>query len=165
MPDNPEHSPASVFTVGFVGVPGQRTFYFQLVDADTDHVYLLEKSQVAAFADHAVRLLDAIGFTGAGAELDPPPVTEPDDVDFRIGTMQLGYDEDTGLIALTLGPTQDDEPPVSHRLTPAQLDAAARVGGESVGQGRPRCPKCSLAMDPDGHICPTANGDLRHHRP
>lgn len=159
-----EHGPAGVFAIGYLGVPGERTFYFQLVDGGSPHAYLLEKGQVAAFAEHAVRLLDAIGFAGAGAELDPPQVVEPDEVAFRIGAMQLGYDEDTGLIALTLSPTEEDEPSVVHRVTPAQLDAAARAGGVSVGEGRPRCPKCSLAMDSDGHICPTSNGDLRHHR-
>lgn len=165
MDEPSEHGPVGGFSIGYVGEPGERTFYFQFVDGGGDHAYVLEKGQVAAFAEHALRLLDAIGFTGAGAELTSAPVIEPDDVAFRIGTMQLGYDEDTGVIALTLSPTQEDEPPVVHRVTPAQLDAAARTGAESVGEGRPRCPKCSLAMDPDGHICPTTNGDLRHHRP
>lgn len=165
MADRAEHQPAQEFSIGYVGVPGERTFYFQLVDDDDRFAYLLEKAQVAAFATYARRLLDAIGFADAGAELEPPPVTEPEEVAFRIETMQLGYDEDTGLIGLTLSASQSDEPPIVHRLTPAQLDAAARAGGESVGEGRPKCPKCSLAMDPDGHICPTSNGDLRHHRP
>lgn len=165
MADPAEHAPASDFTIGYVGVPGDRAFYFQLVDGGSSYSYLLEKGQVAAFADHAERLLDAIGFGGAGAELTPSEVTEPDEVAFRIGGMQIGYDEDSGLIGLTLTPTDENEPPVVHRLTPAQLDAAARSGGASVGEGRPRCPECSLAMDSGGHVCPTSNGDLRHHRP
>ena len=166
MAESGEHQPASDFSVGYVGEPGQRAFFFQIVDDDTTYSYLLEKGQVAAFAEYAQRLLDAIGFSESGAVLQPPPpLREPDEIDFRIDTMQLRYDEDAGLIALTLGPAQSDEPAVVHRLTPAQLDAAARSGGESVGQGRPKCPKCSLAMDPDGHVCPTSNGDLRHHRP
>lgn len=157
--------PVDDFAVGYVGLPGERTFYFQFVDAGTPHAYLLEKGQVAAFAEYAGRLLQAIGFAGAGAELEPPPIVEPDEIAFRIETMQLGYDEATGMIRLTLSPSQSEDPAVVHLLTPAQLDAAARTGGESVDQGRPRCPRCSLAMDPDGHICPTSNGDLRHHRP
>ena len=34
----------------------------------------------------------------------------------------------------------------------------------AVAAGRPICPRCSLPIDPDGHVCPALNGDLRHRR-
>ena len=54
---------------------------------------------------------------------------------------------------------------VGFDVTPAQLDAAARHGAAAVRAGRPRCPRCGLAMEPEGHHCPATNGDLRDHRP
>ncbi|MEO8106384.1 MAG: DUF3090 family protein, partial [Actinomycetes bacterium] len=30
-----------------------------------------------------------------------------------------------------------------------------------IAAGRPPCPFCTLPLDPDGHICPRANGYRR----
>jgi hypothetical protein len=79
--------------------------------------------------------------------------------------MHLQYREDPDTITIVLVPTVDDIDSVSFEVTPAQLDAAARNGAAAVRAGRPRCPRCGLAMDPDGHHCPSTNGDLRNHRP
>ncbi len=153
------------FVPGFVGEAGNRTFYLQVVDEGERQSYLLEKGQVAGLALHATRLLTELGFEGVGDDLELPAIVDPDDVAFRIGELNIGYDETTGVVSVTLVPTADGLPPVVHFLSTAQLDAAAREGADIVGAGRPPCPRCGLAMDPDGHVCPTTNGDLRNHRP
>ena len=57
-----------------------------------------------------------------------------------------------------------DSAPDTPRVRMSPLDAwpfairATRV----VAAGRPPCPFCHLPIDPDGHICPRANGYRRH---
>lgn len=153
------------FVPGFIGVPGDRAFYIQIVDAGVQTSYLLEKGQVAGLALNATRLLTEIGQEGAGVDLVLPGIEDPAEVRFRVGELNIGYEESTGVVSVTLVPTTEGTPPVVFFLTPAQLDAAAQEGAEIVGAGRPPCPRCGLAMDPDGHVCPTTNGDLRNHRP
>jgi uncharacterized repeat protein (TIGR03847 family) len=160
-----DHTPVTRFVAGFIGVPGQRTFLIEIV-ADRDPAwFLLEKGQVAAFVAESARLLESIGFFGAGASIHLGGVAEPDEIEFRVAEIRIAYDESSGMVAVTLAPDDPDIAATLAFLTPAQLDAAVREGVEAVGAGRPMCPKCGLAMDPEGHPCPTTNGDLRHHRP
>ncbi len=152
------------FVPGFIGSPGRRTFLLEVDDATGRSWYLLEKAQVAALSAQSASLLAQAGLTGAGRDLDPGPISDPEEIAFRIGEIELAYIEGEGVVHVTLAPV-DEGVPVLHVLTPAQLDAAARLGKAAVAGGRPLCPKCGLAMDPDGHVCPTTNGDLRDHRP
>ena len=46
-------------------------------------------------------------------------------------------------------------------LPPAQARAFARRCETIVNAGRPACPFCGGPVDPDGHICPRANGYRR----
>lgn len=159
--------PVARFVPGFVGVPGDRTFYFEVETGPHGQTswYLAEKTQVAAFAAQAALLLAELGFTDAGAHLDLAPLRPPESVAFRVADLTIEYLEGPGLIEIGFGPVEDDAAPAAHWVTPAQLDAAVRIGAAAVEAGRPLCPKCGLAMDPDGHVCPTTNGDLRGHRP
>jgi uncharacterized repeat protein (TIGR03847 family) len=55
----------------------------------------------------------------------------------------------------------EDAEPVSFTVDPAGLDSMARRAVEVVAAGRPSCPWCGLPKDPEGHVCPSSNGDLR----
>ena len=150
--------------VGAIGEPGNRIFMIQVVVDDRSRWYVLEKSQVAALALEAQSLLVTIEFeagTGAesGGQLEPP-----DEVEFRVTEMHLGYGETSGMVTLLVAGGESDEQH-EYAITPSQLETVVELGSVAVAAGRPACPKCGLAMDPDGHICPTSNGDLRHHRP
>lgn len=159
--------PVARFVPGFVGVPGSRTFYFEVETGPDGPTawYLAEKTQVAAFAAQSALLLAELGFTGAGAHLDVAPLRDPESVAFRVAELTIAYLESPGLIEIGFGPVEDEIDAATHLVTPAQLDAAVRIGAAVVEAGRPLCAKCGLAMDPDGHVCPTTNGDLRGHRP
>ena len=159
-----DYGAATRFVVGAIGEPGNRIFMIQVVTDDRSRWYVLEKGQVAALAIEAQGLLatiepnvakpaDAVG------ELEPPATIE-----FRVVEMHLGYSETSGMVTLLVAGGETDEQH-EYAITPGQLGAAAEMGGAAVAAGRPACPKCGLAMDPEGHICPTSNGDLRHHRP
>jgi uncharacterized repeat protein (TIGR03847 family) len=159
--------PVSRFVPGFTGSPGNRRFFFEVETepGGPSYWYLAEKTQVADFAAQSALLLAEMGFTGAGAQLDLAPLREPTAVAFRVAEMTIEYRESAGLVVVTLGPGDESEPDAVHAITPAQLDAAVQIGTNAVRAGRPPCPRCGLAMDPTGHVCPTTNGDLRGHRP
>lgn len=156
---------ADRFVAGAIGEPGDRVFLLQFDQGGQLATFVLEKGQVAALAEQSLELLDQAGFAGAGDGLDPGELVAPVDIEFRVAAMQLTYSEDSGLVALLLGSTEEDTEPVAFELSPAQLDAAARSGRDAVAAGRPRCPRCGLAKDRTGHNCPISNGDLRGHRP
>ena len=153
------------FIPGFVGEPGYRTFYLQVDAAGSRSWYLVEKGQVAALAVDAGRIVVEHDLDETEDDLEVGELAEPDDVTFRVSELELSYDEGTRIVAATLTPSDDDNVPVTHLMSTAQLRAAARVAAIAVMAGRPRCPRCGLAMDPDGHACPLTNGDLRRHRP
>jgi uncharacterized repeat protein (TIGR03847 family) len=46
-------------------------------------------------------------------------------------------------------------------LTPSQTDAFVKRATAVVNAGRPPCPFCGLALDPQGHVCPRSNGYRR----
>lgn len=154
----------TAFSAGAVGEPGERTFLLQFHGRAGVSSYLLEKGQVAALSMQARDLLDRVGFGGSGATIDLRPLEEPEELRFRVGEIQLTYAEDTGEVTIMLVSVAEDDR-VQYTLTPAMLDAAAGGAAEAVTAGRPPCPRCGLAMDTEGHSCPTNNGDLREHRP
>jgi uncharacterized repeat protein (TIGR03847 family) len=48
------------------------------------------------------------------------------------------------------------------RISEEQARAFARRAVALVASGRPSCPFCGRPIDPEGHICPRANGYRRH---
>ena len=111
------------------------------------------------------------------APLDLPLVEE-----FRVGTMALAWDgseervvveaqalveaveDDEAADADEAQLLEDDEngPPLLRvRVTGAMARVFAKRALDLVSAGRPPCPFCSLPLDPQGHICPRANGYRR----
>jgi uncharacterized repeat protein (TIGR03847 family) len=43
-------------------------------------------------------------------------------------------------------------------LSPTQAQAFADRAEKVVGAGRPPCPLCAEALDPEGHVCVRLNG-------
>jgi uncharacterized repeat protein (TIGR03847 family) len=153
------------FIPGFIGEPGYRTFYLQVDAEGSRSWYLVEKGQVAALAVDAGRILVEHELEEAGDDFEVGELAEPDVVAFRVSERELAYGAEPDSVAVTLVPTDAGAVSVTHVMSTAQLRAAARVAAVAVMSGRPRCPRCGLAMDPDGHPCPLTNGDLRGHRP
>jgi uncharacterized repeat protein (TIGR03847 family) len=153
------------FVAGAIGEPGDREFRLEVVADGQVTAYLIEKLQVAALAEEAQNLLRERGTMGAGLSIDPGDVAAETPLAFRVGGIQLALDDDSGLVTIVLHSIEEEDLPVTCELTLPQLDAFAREALAVVGSGRPACPRCGLAMDPDGHNCPRSNGDLRGHRP
>lgn len=152
-------------TVGFTGVPGQRTFYVQ-AEQEGDRVeFLLEKGQARGIGELLTQLL---------ARVEDAPATDwdraamalrvPLEARWRAGELSLGYDADRGrfLIELTELVGEDvDLPPATASIW-LDHDQARRLAAhaiEVVDQGRPTCELCGRPTELDGaHVCPATNG-------
>lgn len=183
--DRPER-----FVAGTVGEPGSRTFFLQATGRGRTTSVVLEKTQVAALAERVDELLDEVlrrtGGTApvpamAPAELvDTAPLDLPLEEEFRVGTMALAWDGADECVvveaqALVDSPAEEDDPAEEElleddengppllrvRLTGAMARVFAKRALELVAAGRPPCPFCSLPLDPEGHVCPRANGYRR----
>ena len=178
------YDPPDRFVAGTVGPPGQRTFFLQARDGDRLTTVSLEKEQVAVLAQRVDALLDEVMRVAEGSEVVPaiaPPALEdtagldlPIEEDFRAGTMTLAWDEERHRVVIEVFPLGEepaeeiadpDEPPTGERLEVSLPPAVARAFCKRalavVAAGRPPCQFCGEPLDPDGHLCPRANGFRR----
>ncbi|MGD8214910.1 DUF3090 domain-containing protein [Aestuariimicrobium sp. Y1814] len=169
------------FVAGTIGTPGQRTFYLQARSASRLVSVVCEKQQVSILADHLERILDEL--TKLGADAIPGPVSRADDLgpldqpldeEFRVGTMTLAWDTAQECIAIELFSVvdmdADDESDAVEqtvenaeismhvRLTPADARQFISRARALIVSGRPECPFCEQPINPEGHLCPRANG-------
>jgi uncharacterized repeat protein (TIGR03847 family) len=190
--------PPERFVAGTVGEPGDRTFFLQARGGGRVISVALEKVQVSLLAEKLEELLlEANKRFGVDipevpilAGHDNEPLDTPVDEEFRVGTLGLAFDVDSGTVVieaieageaeveieLTDDPDDPDEPPVDDeeddepdddldrlrvRLTPEATRAFIDRARRVVAAGRPPCPLCGQPLDPAGHLCPRHNG---YHR-
>lgn len=161
--------------VGTVGQPGQRTFFLQVRDGNRISSVQCEKEQIEVLLEYLDRVLGELGNLLA-PELVPPPLDRPDDldpldmpleVDFRVETISLAWNPAEQCVVLELfspgGSDEEDgedeaDESVDIWLTPAQSREFVARCHSVLTAGRPACPFCEQPMNPDGHVCPRANG-------
>lgn len=179
-----EFDPPDRFVAGTVGQPGERAFYLQASAGGRLVSVALEKVQVSVLAERLDQLLDEVRRrlgpeTGvpesAPSELeDVAPLDLPIDAEFRVGTMAIAWDGDTGRVVVEAhAVTEEEDEPVPEpldddategpdllrvRLPPARARAFVARATRLVAAGRPPCPLCGLPLDPEGHVCPRQNG-------
>lgn len=117
------------------------------------------------------------------ALIDHDPLDQPLVEEFRAGTITLSWDEDDDRVVIEVFPvaeveiaieTEEEtlpdlpiEEPEPDELLVVRLptDMARSFAARTisiVAAGRPPCPFCGQPVDPDGHLCPRANGYRRH---
>ncbi len=170
------------FVAGTIGEPGNRTFYLQAVHDARVVSVVLEKQQVAVLAERIGALLVEV-HRRFGAPLPPEtdavddlsPLQTPVDVEFRVGTMGLGWDAEANsvvveLLAVTdnefdasvvLEDTEDGPDAVRVFLSPESARQFASRSTRVISAGRPPCPLCDEPLDPAGHVCVRTNGYRR----
>jgi uncharacterized repeat protein (TIGR03847 family) len=172
MGDLYEFDDVDGFGVGTVGMPGQRTFFFQ-VRVDGRRVTLkCEKQQVGALGQYLQKLLEDLPSpTDRPLERSLELVEPIEPVAFTIGSMGLAYDRDLDRFVVMLeefvapdpdtGEPDPDEAADAGRLrlhlSRGQALAFSERSEEVVAAGRPACVWCGLPMDPAGHACPRMN--------
>ncbi|CAN2200316.1 Protein of unknown function DUF3090 [Candidatus Nanopelagicaceae bacterium] len=170
------------FTVGTVGVPGERTFFIQAEDGARLISVSLEKSQVQALAERLIFMLKEIKqvlptFTLSVLPRDENPLSSPIEEEFRVGLIGLAYDQSTGLIQIDLQAVSDEDDSESEfvdvddlssdkdilrvSITPDEASRFSKRAITVVGAGRLPCPFCGGPIDSRGHLCPRANGYRR----
>jgi len=174
---NFEFDPADRVTTGAVGEPGQRVFLLQASKGLTQQTWVLEKEQVIALGRGSYELLVQIGQHEMTRELlgsgplgsSSPEFTEamalqPDAPAFRIDpqSMTIRYDEERNMVEVSFSElvAEEGDLPTTVKLwvTPRQLAALGVQGMKVAAKGRPLCPLCGNPIDPDGHKCPSSNG-------
>ncbi|WP_375432524.1 DUF3090 domain-containing protein [uncultured Friedmanniella sp.] len=116
---------------------------------------------------------------------DTDPLDAPITEEFRVGTMTIAWDPTIDKIVIELFSNVDgdeDETDESRPAPAVEAEAATEVNADEVfvvkitagyardfvaraqalvSAGRPPCPFCLQPLDPDGHVCPRANGYRR----
>jgi uncharacterized repeat protein (TIGR03847 family) len=182
-----DYDPPDRFVAGTVGEPGSRTFFLQARSGNRVTSVALEKAQVSVLAERVDELLDEVlRISGGKAPVpavapvdaeDNDPLDTPIEEEFRVGAMSLAWDPDVGRVVVEcfaegvpVDEEEEDEEEDEDELDGAILrvsitGAAARAFSKRalavVAAGRPPCPFCSNPLDPQGHICPRANGYRR----
>lgn len=176
------HPSPDRFVVGTVGLPGERTFYLQARSGSHVTSVALEKAQVLVLAERVDQLLDEVAQTRdpsvpehfAGAA-DVEPLDLPLVEEFRVGAMSLGWDDTAQSVVLEAHAIAEDgqdipeigsderDGPDSLRVVLSAMQARgfSDRARSVVAAGRPPCPLCLQPLDPQGHICPRANGYRR----
>jgi uncharacterized repeat protein (TIGR03847 family) len=169
----------SRFTVGTVGLPGERTFFLQFRAGNSVISTSIEKSQVGAMSERLHYMLKEIRQVHP---LSPRPVLTRDSLplempvmdEFRVGSIAIFFDEKREQIQIDLRELnfvgEDEEEPLAQIdgvqmlrlfISPTQAlifnDRAELV----IAAGRQPCPFCSFPIDPQGHLCARANGYRR----
>src|SRR3954447_5085592 len=179
------------FVAGTVGTPGERTFFLQAREGNRIISVGCEKQQVSVLAEHLDRVLDEVKRRSGGRADVPPAARKPTDTEpldapiteeFRVGTMTIAWDPSIDRIVIELFSNVDEDESAEEATsapTPAEPDEieadevfvvkitasyardfVARAQA-LVAAGRPSCPFCLQPIDPQGHICPRANGYRR----
>jgi uncharacterized repeat protein (TIGR03847 family) len=125
-----------------------------------------------------------------GDLIDSEPLEQPIEEEFRAGTITLSWDAADERVVIEVFPVADSvpEPPQGGdlplqtdesalldlplaepeptevflvRMGPAMARAFAARAANVVSAGRPPCQFCGQPVDPEGHLCPRANGYRR----
>lgn len=117
---------------------------------------------------------------------DLDPLQTPIEEEFRVGTMSLAWDGEREVVVVecfevgdepeidpeedleaddVAGDDLDDDADARSVLRVTISGAVARAFAKRalalVAAGRPPCPFCAHPLDPEGHVCPRANGYRR----
>jgi uncharacterized repeat protein (TIGR03847 family) len=176
------------FVAGTVGQPGERTFFLQAREGNRMTSVACEKQQVSVLAEHLDRVLDEVLRRSAGGVDVPPasskardtdPLDAPITEEFRVGTMTIAWDPSIDRIVIELFSNVDVVEESTQEPPPATVEESDEIEADEVfvvkitasyardfvaraqalvAAGRPSCPFCLQPIDPQGHICPRANG-------
>lgn len=169
-------NPVFHITIDAIGKPGQRVFYIQGWQSDTQVITLiLEKAQVQTLALGIEQFLAEVqqkypDLTEASSEYDESKmkISPPVDPLYRVGELGLAYDADQDKLVLVAreilieGVEPEEVGLVRFWCSRSQTRAMATWGLEVTKRGRQICPQCGEPMDPEGHFCPKKNGHNRN---
>lgn len=158
-----------------IGEPGSRRFRMLAIVDGTTSILWMEKQQLQALGMALSQLLEQLPDVGPLLDTSDYPIEFDTSTrrQFRVGRMELGYDEQSDrliVVAHDINGDDDDEddddeenlgaPSFACRLTRAQGTEISADSAAVVSAGRPRCPMCGVPMGPGIHVCAQQNGHL-----
>ena len=165
--DAPEHDYGRALSVDAeaIGQPGQRRFRL-LVGSDSQSASIwMEKDQLAsmgAWLEETGARLDKER-PSSDPDVEPLPFAEPFALDFRASQLGLGFIDEEELFAIQAfdgAGARAGSAFFRCFLSRGQCRVLSRKISAVIAGGRPICPLCESPIDPQGHVCPKANG---HH--
>ncbi len=166
MAQHIELNPVSHLTIGTIGPPGQRVFYFQGSKGTNLISLIIEKQQASILASRIETILEELTDDSSKDEDRASVWTdmrlrEPVEPLFRVGNIGLGYNEENRRVAIVAYELVDEEEEpnvVSFWASRDQAQALVKHALDVVRAGRPICGNCGKPMDAGGHFCPNRNG-------
>lgn len=160
------------FVLGTVGMPGERTFFLQILSDTNLMSFSLEKQQAALLASEIANLLDEVGFEiGSDQSSDLEPLSQPIEDEFRIGGLSISWLSDLAAVCIEMSPSMESDADIEVETL---MDSVIKVVISAISArhfvsrtlavvraGRPPCPFCLIPIDPTGHICVRSNGYRR----
>jgi uncharacterized repeat protein (TIGR03847 family) len=154
-----------------VGVPGRRRFRLVVENDDETAFLWIEKEQLQALGLAVDQMLTPIKEVWSANQKDPepaPPKVEAGhaSVEFQVGRLGLGYDENTKqfvIVAHDVDSDADAPPNFTCRVPRALLSHLSESIAAITAAGRARCPLCGTPVtEGEAHFCPGSNGHARH---
>jgi uncharacterized repeat protein (TIGR03847 family) len=148
------------------GVPGKRTFRLLLEAGAATAALWLEKEQLYQLALHIHEIVATIPKEERGTMATPP---EPQwsggatSIEFKVGKLALGHDGSSGCFLFLAHDAEEEDQPVatlSFWLTLGQGEELVSEALKVCAAGRPQCFLCGQPINPEGHVCPRANGHV-----
>lgn len=158
------------FVVGTVGPPGSRVFFLQARSGARLVSVSVEKVHVQLLAERLDGILGGVAAEdaaspSAAAPVDNDPLAVPIEDEFRVQALALLWDAHAQRVRVECHDQDPDEAEavstLAVSLTIAQVREFIRRATQVVAAGRPPCPFCGQPLDPEGHLCPRANGYRR----
>ena len=155
-----------------LGEPGRRTFRLRIAgDAGAAQLWM-EKEQLQALAMAIDQMLAQLRTNKIGRPESNAAASESGDfplevgVDFRVGRLGLGYDDEKDLLVVLAHEQEADEdgpPSLTCRVSRGKMKTLSAEIGAVIAAGRPRCPLCGAPITPGAHhACPGSNGRTPH---
>jgi len=152
------------FTVGAVGEPGARVFYFQVFADGLEVNVKCEKQQATALASHLIELLADLPDEGPPTEIRPTEALPPSDLAWAVGSISIGVDRPNRQIVVLFEEIElEDDTAVAGpgrlrvSLDPVQVRGFSEQIEKLESASRPICRLCDRPIDPSGHACPRLN--------
>ncbi|MFZ4108223.1 MAG: DUF3090 domain-containing protein [Candidatus Planktophila sp.] len=154
------------FIVGTVGQPGEREFFLQVRQSTRLVTVAVEKSQVGALTSRMEMLISQLrksGHAAAVSAVDDQPLEQPIESDFVVGAISIAWNEETSCVQIELLDVdqEDQSQGLNLHISLDMAQAFVKRANAVINSGRLPCPLCGLAIDPQGHLCPRANGYRR----
>lgn len=158
------------FIAGTVGEPGERAFFIQARNSGRLVTVALEKGQVAALAERLEIVIKDLRKNDFSLVIDHMPRDDaalelPIESEFDVGAISMAWDEEGKSMSIELFEMQSDQSQAEISLKVSiNLGMCASFVQRCkalLRAGRLPCPFCGMPIDPQGHLCPRANGYRR----